>query len=113
MKKIMAFLIIFSFQLPIHVYSQDPTNKAECIGMLKSQLQIQCTTLFGEDKPEHRKACLENIAEETEKQCERFFGGGNFCSTCTSECIDQYKETDPTRVECLQVCLKNPACKKN
>ena len=112
MNKLIAVIIVLSFQLPFAVYAQDPTNKEECISMLREQLQIQCTVLFGEDKADHRKACLDNIEAESEKQCDKFFGSGDFCSTCTSACIDQYKETDPTRVECLQTCFKNPACKK-
>ena len=78
MKKLIIYLIILSFQLPLSAY------------MLQ--------------------ACLDNIDKEAEKQCGRFFGSGNFCSTCTNECINQYKETDPTRTECLQVCFRNPAC---
>lgn len=80
--------------------------------MLASSLRVQCDTLIGKDKPDMLTACLDSIDAETEKQCDRFFGSGNFCSTCTTECIQQYKETDPTRIECLDVCLKNPACKK-
>ena len=112
MKKIIIYLIVFSFQLPLSVYSQDPANKAECISMLKPKLQVQCSTLIGKDKPDMLQACLDNIDKEVEKQCGRFFGSGNFCSTCTNECINQYKETDPTRTECLQVCFRNPACGK-
>ena len=111
MKKTVILFIILFFQIPLSAYSQDPANKAECISMLAPQLQIQCSTLLGE-KPEMLEVCLEDIARETEKQCDRFFGGGNFCSTCTSECIRQFKETDPTRVECLETCFRNPACKK-
>ena len=112
-KRIIILLIILSFQLPLSVYSQDPTNMSECVSMLKSKLQVQCNTLLGADNPEMRQDCLDNINNEAEKQCNRFFGGDNFCSACTSECIKQYKETDPTRTECLQVCLNNPACKKD
>ena len=113
MKKIIICLIILSFQLPFSVYSQDPTNKSECVSMLKSKLQVQCNTLLRNDNPEILQDCLDNIHNEVEKQCNRFFGGENFCSACTSECIKQYKETNPTRTECLQVCFNNPACKKD
>jgi hypothetical protein len=112
-KKIIICLVILSFQVPLSVYSQDPTNKSECMNMLQSKLQVQCNTLLGKEKPETLQACLDNIYKEVEKQCDRFFGGDNFCSACTSECIKQYKETDPTRTECLEVCFRNPACKKH
>lgn len=112
MNKLIAFIVILSFQLPFAAYSQDPANKEECITMLREQLQVQCTSLFGKDKAEHRKACLENIGAETEKQCDKFFGSGDFCSVCTSACIDQYQAGDRTRTECLQTCFKNPACRK-
>ena len=111
MKKLSAVLIMVSFVFPVAVYSQNPASKAECINMLKPALQTQCTTLFGNDA-DKKAACLDNIQAETEKQCSRFFSGDNFCSTCTSECINQYKATDPTRKECLQMCYRNPACKK-
>lgn len=111
MKRTFILFIILIFQIPFSAHSKDPASKAECISMLAPQLQIQCSTLLGE-KPEMLAVCLENIASETEKQCDRFFGGSNFCSTCTSECIRQFKETDPTRVECLETCFSNPACKK-
>jgi hypothetical protein len=111
MKRTFILFIILILQIPLSAYSKDPTSKSECISMLAPQLQIQCSTLLGE-KPEMLAVCLENIASETEKQCDRFFGGSNFCSTCTSECIRQFKEADPTRVECLETCFSNPACKK-
>ena len=113
MKKIIICLIILSFQFPFSVYSQDPTNKSECVSMLTSKLQVQCNTLLAKDNPEMLQDCLNNINNVVEKQCNRFFEGENFCSACTSECIKQYKETDPTRTECLQVCFSNPACKKH
>jgi len=92
------------------VHAQDPSNKEECLDMVKTQVEKQCTTLFGGNNKDMETACLEGVLMETEKQCDRFFGSGNFCSVCTSECIKQFKEDDPTRIECLQTCLNNPAC---
>ena len=105
------FYLIPFFLLTISsVHAQDPTNKDECIDQLKIQLEKQCTILFGGNNKDLEKTCLENSPMEIEKQCERFFGNGNFCSICTSECVKQYKEDDPTRIDCLQTCLNNPAC---
>lgn len=114
MKKTAILFVIFCFHLPLCAYSKDPANKAECISMLMPELEKQCVTLFADDdKAQVREACLENIDKEVEKQCDRFFGSGSdFCSTCTSACINQYKETDSKRVECLDMCFKNPACKR-
>ncbi len=105
------FILIPAFLITISsVHAQDPTNKEECVDMLKIQVEKQCTTLFGGNNEDMEIACLEGVLTETEKQCDRFFGSGNFCSVCTSECIKQFKEDDPTRIECLQTCLKNSAC---
>jgi hypothetical protein len=113
MKRIIVLLVILFIQLPLSAYSRDPANKSECISMLRPELEKQCGTLFGDDdKAEVREACLENIDKEIKKQCDRFFGSdSDFCSTCTSACINQYKETDSKRIECLDMCFKNPACK--
>ncbi|MFT5395133.1 MAG: hypothetical protein ACI85N_000314 [Gammaproteobacteria bacterium] len=102
-------ILFFTFTVSL-VHAQDPTNKEECVAMLKIQLGKQCTTLFESNNNDMEKACLENAPMEIEKQCERFFGSGNFCSVCTSECVNQFKEDGPTRIECLQTCLINPAC---
>jgi len=104
------FLIPFFLFTISSVHAQDPTNKEECVDIIKIQVEKQCTTLFGGNNKDMETACLKNVLMETEKQCDRFFGSGNFCSVCTSECVKQYKEDDPTRIECLQTCLKNPAC---
>ena len=112
MNKLIAFLVVIAFVFPAAVYSQDPTNKEECIIMLKPQLRAQCTAFFGSDKLDMRQACIENIDKESEAQCGRFFGEGGFCFVCTSECISQYHETDPTRRECIKTCMSNPACEK-
>ncbi len=109
MNKLVAVFIIILLILPAAVYPKDPTSKAECIAMLKPALQSQCNALFGAD-PEKKALCVENIVSETESQCSRFFSD-NFCSTCTSECINQYQAGDPTRKSCLNTCLNNPACK--
>jgi hypothetical protein len=92
------------------VYSQDPTNKQECVDMLQVALKTQCTTLFGTTNPALEKTCLDTASSETAKQCDRFFGSDNFCGVCTSECVNQFEEQDPTRLQCLQTCLSNPAC---
>lgn len=104
------FLIPFLLSTVFSVQAQDPTNKEECVDMLKLQLEKQCSILFGGDNKDLEIACLENVLIQTEKQCDRFFGGGNFCSVCTSECVKQYNEDDPVRIQCLQTCLNNPAC---
>jgi hypothetical protein len=109
MKKFIAVLIIVASIFPAAVYSQGPTNKAECIRMLKTALQSQCTTLFGNDA-DKKTACLASSQAETEKQCNRFFSEGNFCSTCTSECTNNYKANDPKQKECLQMCYRQPGC---
>lgn len=106
--KIYFLILFFSFTVS-SVYAQDPTNKEECIAQLKVALDKQCAVLFGSNK-ELEKSCLKNSPKEIEKQCDRFFGSGNFCSVCTSECVNQFKEDDPTRIDCLQTCLNNPAC---
>ena len=111
MKKLIAVLIMVSFIFPEAVYSQDPASKADCINMLKTALQTQCTTLFGNDA-DLKAACIDNIQAETERLCSHFFSVYHSCSTCTSECINQYKATDPTRKECLQMGYRYPACKK-
>ena len=104
------YIIPFILFTIASVHAKDPSNKEECIGQLKIELEKQCTVLFGASNKDMEKTCLENSPMEIEKQCERFFGSGNFCSICTSECVKQYKEDDPTRIECLQTCLNNPAC---
>jgi len=110
-KSTTAYLIPFFIFVVSFVYAQDPTNKAECIEQLKTGVEKQCTLLFGDSNKEQEELCLKNAPMEVEKQCDRFFGNDNFCSVCTSECLQQFKEDDPTRIECLQTCLNNPACK--
>ncbi len=104
------FLIPFFLFTVTSVHAQDPTNYEECVDIIKIQVEKQCTTLFGGNNEDMEIACLEGVLTETEKQCDRFFGSGNFCSVCTSECIKQFKEEDPTRIDCLQTCLNNSAC---
>ncbi len=79
MNKLITVFVIILLIIPAVVYSQDPTNKAECIAMLKPALQAQCATLFGNDA-DKKAACLGRIQAETEKQCGRFFSGDNFCN---------------------------------
>ncbi len=105
------FILIPAFLITISsVHAQDPTNKEECVDMLRTQVEKQCTFLFGGNDKNMETSCLEGVLAETEKQCDRFFGSGDFCSVCTSECIKQFKEDDPTRIACLQTCLNNSAC---
>ena len=109
MAKIFYLIPFFLFIISL-AHAQDPTNKEECVDILKVETEKQCTILFENNNKDMETACLKNVLVETEKQCDRFFGGGNFCSICTTECVKQYKEEDPTRIECLQTCLNNPAC---
>ena len=103
-------LLSLMFVSILAVHAKDATNTGECVETLQNQLEKHCTTLFGSNNKDLEKTCLDSVITETEKQCERFFGTGKFCSVCTTECINNYKEDDPTRIACLQTCLKNPAC---
>ena len=63
------FILILTFFITISsVQAQDPTNKKECVDMLKIQVEKQCTTLLGGNNEDMEIACLEGVLTETEKQ---------------------------------------------
>ncbi len=105
-----ALALVCGFLLLSAAYGADPGNKTECVEQLRPALQLQCATLFAKNHPDMKKACLDGVQEEADKQCGRFFDG-DFCSTCSAECLQQFKHTDQKRTECLRMCFRQPGCR--
>ena len=89
--------------------AQDPTNRSECVGMMRAPLEAQCAQLFSDD--EQRVACLEQVGPQVQRVCGQFFDSdADFCATCTSSCNTNFPAGDGKRRECLSMCISQPGC---
>ena len=60
MSKLFYLIPFFLFMVPL-VHAQDPTNKEECVDMLKVEIEKQCTILFESNNKDMETACLKNV----------------------------------------------------
>ena len=88
----------------------DPTNKAQCLSSLRSAIESRCEQMFTD--AEQKTACLQQVGSQVEQTCQQFFGEGtDFCAACTSSCTQNFDSTNKRRRECLDMCLKQRACR--
>ena len=92
--------------------AQNPTNKAECLQMMRGPLEAQCQKMFAKGgQTDQLASCFAAIDPQVSSVCGQFFGEGrDFCATCTSSCTKNFEPGNDERRQCLAMCLAQPGC---